>query len=100
MRLGMVAYDRLAQLVIYRDPTKLVDITITFTAAIGEPRIKSLEHEATLAVVSEPMQLRDVSLRANLDGELQGEAYGCFVGGTLILTKRTGIFAKVEAHTI
>lgn len=100
MRLGIVAYDRLAQLVIYRDPTKLVDITIVFTDRSGELRIKSLEHKATLALVSEPMQLRDISLRAELDGEFQGEAHGCFVGGTLILTKRTGIFAKVEAHAI
>lgn len=100
MRLGVVAYGLAAQLVVYRDPTKLVDITITFTDRSGEPRIKNLEHKATLALVSEPMQLRDVSLRANLDGEFQGEAYGCFVGGSLILTKKSGIFAKVEAHII
>jgi hypothetical protein len=100
MRLGYVCHGTLAQLVIYRDPTKPVDITVNFTDVQGEHQSKSMEIKAPLVLTSEPMSFGDFSLRAELDGEIQGEAHGSFIGQTLHLTGRTDIFAKVEPHEV
>lgn len=100
MRLGYVYYDGLMLLVIYRDPTKSVDILATFTDSSGKQQSQNLETKAALVLVSEPMLLRDFALRAELDDESQGEARGFFSDGSLQLTDRTGVFAKVEPHMV